>query len=195
MTAAARLTRTAFAAIMEFLAAAFGITIEPRRQEVYYRMLSDLDEQTLRQAACRIVSTRVYASLPLVGEIRRNAIAIQCRLPDAPTPVEAWESVLTAIGRTDLEDVIGRMSHPVLREFLASFGRRNWCALVHAEDRGAERRRFEIAYAAFLRDKVEALCLRVPEFNSASPRTLAVAPPRAARAAITQSGGFIHGDS
>lgn len=190
MSALVRIARADFAAIMEFLATSLGVSIEPRRQEAYYRMLSDLDPRTLWQAVCKIVSTRVYASLPLVGEIRRHAGAIRLGIDDAPTPVEAWEQILAALNRSEFDFAIECMTHPLLKEFLAIFGRRNWRALVYTDDRAAERRRFEFAYAEFLRHRLEELSTRVPEFPA--PRAHALSNPSASQA---NPEGARHGNS
>ena len=157
------ISRKAFALIMDFLTAAMGVMPDAHRREAYYRMLCDLDAQCLWRAVHEIVATRQYPSLPLIGEIRRQAAQIKLELRSAPSPVDAWALLLDFIGNSDFDQVLDQARHPLLREFLARFGRRNWQALVTASDRATERRRFEIAYFDYLRRRVDELAAHVPD--------------------------------
>jgi len=180
------ISRKAFAFVMDFLTTSLGVTPDAHRREAYYRMLCDLDAPCLWRAVCELVATRPYPTLPLIGEIRRQAAAIKLELRSAPSPTDSWALLLDLVGVSDFDQVLAQARHPLLREFLVRFGRRNWQELVTAGDRATERRRFEIAYSEFLRARLEDMAARVPDslLSAATDQLPAI-----------RAGGETHGDS
>lgn len=175
MSAKPATARKEFAPIMAFMSVALGVAVEPARQEAYYGMLCDIDAETLWRAVREIIATREYSSLPMVGEIRKHALAIRLNIAAAPTPVEAWEIVVKLVNKFDVsrdkfEKILAAVADSHLREFLRRFGRGNLYTLAYADDGTWERSRFERAYSAFLEHQTEEQVLALPDSSSTVPR-------------------------
>lgn len=136
------LSRPDFFQIMAFLSEATGHTLAPRRAEIFYHMLCDIEAPALWAAAHEIVSARVYASFPTIGEIRRAAFRFETF---APSAIEAWAHVLLHRYR-EFDQLVFAATNPILREALTRFGPNNWREFQIAKTLDDERRRFERFY-------------------------------------------------
>ncbi len=109
------------------------------RRQLFVQALADIDDDMLKAAALRHISTSVW--FPKVYELRKAAAdLIQ---PATPDPMEAWGAVLAEIRRTGLYGV-PHFADPLTAAVVRQMGWRDLCL---SEEATADRARFVDAYA------------------------------------------------
>lgn len=79
--------------VIDTLAAAYDKRIDETRRAVYVRMLADLPEDALLNAAEHVIATCTF--FPSVAEIRAAAGHLQRAIHAVPSPEEAWAEMIT----------------------------------------------------------------------------------------------------
>lgn len=108
-------------------------------RDLYYQALADVDDDTLRAAALRHISTSQW--FPKISELRSAAVAVI--QPATPDPMEAWGAVLAEIRRTGFYGT-PYFTDPLTAAVVKQMG---WKDLCLSEDATADRARFVDAYA------------------------------------------------
>jgi hypothetical protein len=109
------------------------------RRQLFVQALADIDDDMLKAAALRHVTTSPW--FPKISELRSAAVAVT--QPAMPDPMEAWGAVLAEIRRTGFYGV-PCFADPLTAAVVKQMG---WKDLCLSEDATADRARFVDAYA------------------------------------------------
>jgi hypothetical protein len=113
--------------------------------ELYWRMLKDLDVDALAAAADQLIATRAF--YPAIGEWRQAALDIILARLLTPSAQEAWEEVQQACARIGHRKV-PTFSHPLIEKTVNSMG---WANICLSEEPDWQRNYFIKAYEIYLK--------------------------------------------
>jgi hypothetical protein len=123
--------------------------------QLYAELLADLPYAAVVAAVRRLIQTRVYPTIPTVGEIRRTVADLM--LPRLPTPDEAWAQVSEANRRWGYmhpQQALDSL-HPLVRRVASAIG---WRAICESEQPDVIRAQFTRLYGYALdRARTEAV--------------------------------------
>lgn len=97
------MNRVEFVKIMGFITAGCGKQLGDESLDVYYQMLGDLPYEVMQTTACRVLSERVWATFPQIGELRQAAAETMRGQVKELQPAEAWEMAWSAASNIDLD--------------------------------------------------------------------------------------------
>ena len=113
--------------------------------ELYFRMLKDLDYEALSAAADQLIATLVF--YPAIAQWRQAALDIILARLAMPSAQEAWEEVQQACNRVGHRK-IPSWSHPLIEKTVNSMG---WVNICLSEEPDWQRNYFIKAYDLFLK--------------------------------------------
>lgn len=129
------------------LAAAYPrFELPPATVDIYCRLLTDLDFDTLKAATLHCAT--VYKFFPTVAEIRQAAVELQTMAQGIPEESQAWGEVVEQIRHVGSYGS-PQFSHPLIEQVVRQLG---WINLCMSENQPADRARFMDAYAQAFRE-------------------------------------------
>lgn len=138
--------------VLSVLAAAYpSFNLTKETGAVYYRVLSDIPDETLQMAALDCVSKCRF--FPTVSELRDAALSIRTNSTAQLSAFEAWEEV-TRLIREQGHGSTPDFSHPWIGAAVRQSG--GWVRLCMSENTVADRARFLEAFADAQRRNTEA---------------------------------------
>lgn len=97
------MTREEFVATCAYITAGCGKSLSSESLVVYFDLLGDLDVNTFRLAAKRVLLEHRWATFPSVAELREAAAETERRVLKELSAAEAWEMAWGVVKRTDPE--------------------------------------------------------------------------------------------
>jgi len=91
------MTQAEVSKLAKILSVEYKAEFTPERVKIWHSILSDIPYDVGQAAVLKILGSRVYPTMPQVGQVREEAIEIM--RGGQPSPAEAWASVLYAVAR------------------------------------------------------------------------------------------------